>query len=100
MALVLVICLLFVGLGLVFVPRAGIQDDEALFTVPIYQNYFQFSIRPFGHDIPLMIMSYVGTLKTLLYLPILDLFPAGRLFRASADGPRRSNNNIYFLSFS
>ncbi len=77
MALVLVICLLFVGLGLVFVPRAGIQDDEALFTVPIYQNYFQFSIRPFGHDIPLMIMSYVGTLKTLLYLPILDLFPAG-----------------------
>src|SRR5208282_447930 len=74
---VLGLCALFVGLGLAFVPRAGIQNDEALFSVPIYQNYFDFSVRVFHRDVPLMIMTYLGTLKTLFYLPILGLLPAG-----------------------
>jgi len=74
---VLGLCALFVGLGLVFVPRAGIQNDEAIFANPIYQHSWEFRVRVLHHDVPLMIMTYLGTLKTLLYLPILGLFPAG-----------------------
>jgi 4-amino-4-deoxy-L-arabinose transferase-like glycosyltransferase len=74
---VLSLCAVFVGLGLLFIPRAGIHNDEAIFTSPIYQHAFEFRIRLFHHNLPLMIMTYLGTLKTLLYLPILALFPAG-----------------------
>jgi hypothetical protein len=64
-------------MGSVFIPYAGIQDDEALFSTPIYQNYFEFRLRAFHHQIPLMLMTYIGTLKTALYWIILKLFPAG-----------------------
>src|SRR5208283_3723748 len=57
-------CCLFVLLGAALIPYAGVQNDEALFASPIY------SLNPNGLQIPLMVMSYVGTLKTLLYLPI------------------------------
>ena len=74
---ILGICAAFVSLGLLFIPYAGIQDDEALFSVPIYQDYFEFRIRAFHHPIPLMLMSYVGTLKTAIYWPILKIFHGG-----------------------
>jgi 4-amino-4-deoxy-L-arabinose transferase-like glycosyltransferase len=68
-------CCLFAALGLALIPYAGIEDDEALLTSPLYQPIErEFRIRVFHHDIPLMIMSYIGTLKTLLYWPILLLF--------------------------
>lgn len=34
-------------------------------------------MRVFHHDVPLMIMSYIGTLKTLLYWPVLRVFAPG-----------------------
>ncbi len=68
--------LLFLLLGCLFVDYAGIQTDEALFACPLFQSWQFFSI-PFGHyNLPLMTMSYNGTLKTWLYGPIL--LPAGR----------------------
>ena len=61
----LLLSALFFALGLMFVPLAGIQNDEAIFTTPIYQNVFEFRIRAFHHNFPLMLMSYLGTLKTV-----------------------------------
>src|SRR5207244_2867084 len=52
---------------------AGLQNDEALFASPLYTNINQdLSI----HYVPLMVMSYLGTLKTLLYGPWLWLVGA------------------------
>ena len=73
---ILGICAAFFLLGSLFVPYAGLQNDEALFSIPIYQNYFEFRLRAFHHQIPLMLMTYIGTLKTALYWVILRLFPA------------------------
>jgi hypothetical protein len=53
------------------IPYTGIQNDEALFAGPLNQHINRdFRARLFHHDIPLMVMSYIGTLKTLLYWPI------------------------------
>lgn len=62
-------------LSLALIPYAGIQEDEALFTIPFYAPIsHEYRLRVFHHDFPLMVMSYVGTLKTLLYWPVLHLF--------------------------
>jgi len=68
--------LLFFLLGLAFIPCAGIQTDEPFFSVPIYQPPAkEYCISVFHHQIPLMIFPYTGTLKSLLYWPILSVFP-------------------------
>jgi hypothetical protein len=66
--------LLFLSLGLAFLPLVGIQDDEALFALAIYHvpGSTLFRARVFQHEIPLMMRSYLGTLKSWIYLPILD----------------------------
>ncbi len=68
-------CCLTILAGCAFIPYAGIQMDEALFAGPYYQPIArEFRLRVFHHDIPLMVMTYIGTLKTLLYWPILAVF--------------------------
>jgi len=68
-------CCLFILLGLAVIPYAGIQNDEALFANPLFQGTIpDYRIRTFHHDVPIMVMSYIGTLKTLLYWPIFRLF--------------------------
>jgi 4-amino-4-deoxy-L-arabinose transferase-like glycosyltransferase len=68
-------CCFFILSGLAFIPYLGIQNDEALFSAPLYQlNAKEFCIVAFHHQIPLMVMTYIGTLKTLLYIPILAVF--------------------------
>ena len=68
---------LFVLLGAACIPYAGIEDDEVIFTNPLYLfNAREFTIGLFHRRIALMVMSYLGTLKTLLYIPILALFGA------------------------
>jgi hypothetical protein len=70
------LCLLFVLLGLVFIPYVGLQDDELLFAAAIYPPLFlRYSLPVFGHPVPAMIMSYVGTLKAAIYAPIFALWP-------------------------
>lgn len=62
-------------LSAVLIPYAGVQDDEALFANPLYYPLGrELQIRAFHHNIPLMIMSYLGTLKTLLYWRWLPIF--------------------------
>jgi hypothetical protein len=61
--------------GVLFTPRLGVQNDEALFASPLYapKDWF-YRIRLFHSDIPLLLMSYLGTLKTLLYRFLLRWF--------------------------
>lgn len=67
--------ILFILLGLAFIDQAGIQNDEALFAPPIFEPGSAFHrIRIFGHDIPLMTLSYLGAWKTWFYWPIFKLF--------------------------
>lgn len=74
---VLAAVIVFLALGIALLPYAGVQNDEALFAAPYYQeNARQFCITIFHKRIVLMVMSYIGTLKTALYGPILAIFGA------------------------
>jgi 4-amino-4-deoxy-L-arabinose transferase-like glycosyltransferase len=62
-------------LGALLIPRAGISVDEALFTTPLYISLnSDFELGVLHHKIPVMLIAYVGTLKTLLCWPILRLY--------------------------
>jgi 4-amino-4-deoxy-L-arabinose transferase-like glycosyltransferase len=75
---VLLLCVFFIAAGLIFIPYVGIQSDEALFSEPLYVRALkQFRIRAFHHDIPLMVMSYVGALKTWLYAAVFAVWKPG-----------------------
>jgi hypothetical protein len=62
-------------LAVLYIPYAGIQADEALFSAPLFPHIpkdLPLPIRP--HHVPLMVMTYIGSLKTLLYWPIFRIF--------------------------
>lgn len=70
----------FVFCGAAFIAQLGVQNDEALFATPLFQpTAWLYRIRLFHHDLPLLLMSYLGTLKTLLYKPIFDWFGTSAL---------------------
>ncbi len=63
--------LVFLLCSLLVLPYPGIQNDEAFFAGPLYSaqaSYFHADIA--GKQIPLMVMSYSGALKTWLYAPL------------------------------
>jgi hypothetical protein len=63
---------MFIGLAACSIPYPGVQNDEVLFTAPIYPHAVN-NIQP--PAVPrLMLIGYIGTLKTLLYWPILWIF--------------------------
>jgi 4-amino-4-deoxy-L-arabinose transferase-like glycosyltransferase len=69
---------LFILLSVMLIPYAGIQDDEALFAQPLFEPVARDSrIGIFHHAVPLMIMSYLGALKTWIYAPLLAWFGSG-----------------------
>jgi 4-amino-4-deoxy-L-arabinose transferase-like glycosyltransferase len=71
-------CLLFFLTGSAFVSRLGIQNDEALFANGIFKPYAVAYKYPWGRaGVPLMLMSYLGTLKSWLYRPIFQWFGVG-----------------------
>ena len=66
---------LFMLLSLCLIPFAGIQEDEALFSIPFFHpSAREFRVRIFHHTIPIMVMSYVGALKTWIYWPLVGWF--------------------------
>ena len=70
-------CALFFGLGVLLTPLAGIQNDEALFSSAIFSTIGRSSWSRLAHgEMPFMVMSYLGSLKSLLYIPILSWFGA------------------------
>ena len=73
-------CCITILAGCALLPYAGIQMDESLFAGPYYQPAArEFRLRLLHHDIPLMVMTYIGTLKTLLYWPLFAIFGPGFL---------------------
>ena len=71
--------LCFALFSLAILPYPGLQDDEVLFTVPLYlSGGAWFSAKIFGMRIPLMLMGYLGTFKTWLYAGIFEFFPPSR----------------------
>lgn len=76
--LALLACILFFLAGQCFIPLLGIEDDESLFASPLLKPRASHFILQVGHShFPLMVMSYIGTLKTLLYNPIFRIFHPG-----------------------
>ena len=68
--------LLFIATGWCLLPYPGLHNDEVLFVGPQFHLHgaVQFEATIFNHSMPLMLMTYLGTLKTWLYAPILALF--------------------------
>jgi hypothetical protein len=60
--------------SVVLIPRLGIQNDEALFANGIFPPML---VNFAWKGIPLMVMAYLGALKTWLYAPLLALWPPG-----------------------
>ncbi|MEO7145921.1 MAG: glycosyltransferase family 39 protein, partial [Bryobacteraceae bacterium] len=75
--------LFFIAVGIVFIPYAGIQNDEALFANPMYSpRNALFWLSIFHHLVPVMQLSYVGALKTWIYRPIFAVWaPSAFSFR-------------------
>jgi len=70
-------CLFFFGAGQCFLPLLGVQNDEALFGAAIFEPRVSYTIK-FAHSrLPIMLMSYLGTLKSWIYAPIFKVFGAG-----------------------
>ena len=69
---------LFFLVGQLLIPLLGIEADEALFASPILEpKSWEYAIRIHHRQFALMLMSYLGTLKTLLYKPLLRWFGTG-----------------------
>jgi len=69
---------MFILLAILVIPYAGIQADEALFSTPLFPHINKDLRLPLlPHHVPLMVMTYIGSLKTLIYWPIFRIFCAG-----------------------
>lgn len=59
------------------ISHLGLQNDEALFAGPLFPPKAANVVK-IGHSrLPLMLMSYLGTLKTLIYRPIFAIWGTG-----------------------
>lgn len=98
--LALLLCLVFFALGCVFLPYTGAQYDEVLFASQIYPPYIgEFSLdTPFG-KLPLMVMTYVGSLKTWLMWPLLKfLGPSHAVMRLPMLAAATVSIFLFFLT--
>jgi len=68
----------FLFSGMAFIGSLGIEADEALPGAPLYQPKSWHYAWRLGHArIPLMHMSYLGTLKTWIWRPIFHWWGTG-----------------------
>ncbi len=61
----------FAGAACVFIPGIGIEADEVLFVPPVYHYAAMGSIKVGRHQLPAMLMTYVGADKTYLFTAII-----------------------------
>src|ERR1700722_19922009 len=81
MKIVLAFAILFVFLGIILIPYNGLETDEVLFAQPLHGLINpNFAIRVHHHFVPLMIISYIGTLKSLIYWPLSWIFSSSVYF--------------------
>lgn len=75
-AVLLLLAVAFVGTGLLFIPRMGIEVDEALVGAGLYPNSAPWFSAPVGgRELPLMLMSHLGATKTWLYAVLFQFMP-------------------------
>jgi 4-amino-4-deoxy-L-arabinose transferase-like glycosyltransferase len=68
--------LAFVALGCGLLPYPGVQTDEALAGAAYFQQTASVDkFRAFGHEVPTMAMSYLGSLKTWVLALVFFWFP-------------------------
>jgi hypothetical protein len=68
----------FLALSVTLIPYAGIQEDEALYSMPLYLPLgAELQMPIFRHSVPLMLMSYLGTLKTAIYALLIPVVGSG-----------------------
>ncbi len=73
------LALVFMAAALLFVPRLGIEADEAMVGNGIYERAAPLYSWHFGeNEVPVMLLSYLGALKTWLVHPWLDFWAPGR----------------------
>jgi hypothetical protein len=70
-------CTFFFLAGQAFLGRIGIQNDEALFGYAFLEPRTGFMLHVGHSRLPLMLMTYLGTLKAWIYRPIFDVFGIG-----------------------
>jgi 4-amino-4-deoxy-L-arabinose transferase-like glycosyltransferase len=64
-------------LACLLIPYPGLEGDECVFGMATFGGLArQFTVSIFRHRFPLMIFYYAGSLKGLLFWPILHLFGA------------------------
>jgi hypothetical protein len=74
----LIAVLFFVVFSVVLIPYAGLQDDEVIFANALNRpSNPSYCFTAFGRPVPLMILPYLGTLKTALYWPLLHVVRPG-----------------------
>ncbi len=62
-------------LACVLIPYAGLESDESAFGLATFGGLArEYCVSIFRHQFPLMIFYYAGSLKGLLYWPVLHLF--------------------------
>jgi 4-amino-4-deoxy-L-arabinose transferase-like glycosyltransferase len=66
--------LLFFSLGCVILPYPGLQNDEVIFAPADYRVPGSAVFLVLNDRVPVMLMSYLGALKTWLYALLLHLF--------------------------
>jgi hypothetical protein len=68
-------CIFFVLAGNLLIPYLGIENDEALFAQGLYRPRGElYSIHIGRSTVPIMLMTYLGALKSWVYGPILKVF--------------------------
>ncbi len=75
-----ILCIFFGIAGALFVPTLGIEADEALFTQAIFTPHDElYSLSILNSRLPIMLMTYVGALKSWIYDGIFRLAHPGVL---------------------
>jgi len=68
-------CGYFFLCGCLWIDAIGIHTDEALFSAGLYEPIArEYTLSVFQKRIPLMVMTYVGTLKSLIYWPVFAVW--------------------------
>ena len=73
----LLACLFFFFAGRALLPHLGIQNDEALFAAAVFDPRSGYVIKTGHSRLPIMLMSYLGALKSWIYAPIFHVFGTG-----------------------
>ena len=74
--LLIVVALAFVAIGMLFVPRLGIEADEAIVTNGIYDHGNPWYSWKFdGSELPIMLISYLGAIKAWFYNGLFLFIP-------------------------